>query len=225
MDQDSDPSPSYRSIRALYTPTTITVYQAYNTPIATAALAAHKLVAPFRRTRMTWIKPSFLWMAYRSGWATKPNQERILAIEITREGFEWALAHARLSHPDNATDREEWEKKKAECPVRVQWDPERDFAFRPLGYRSLQVGLGGEAVDRFVDEWTVGIRDVTGLMRELGRLVGEGRMEEAGGLLPVEEEYLLPKGVAGVVGADCVRAGEGDGERKEKGEEKRTESS
>jgi hypothetical protein len=38
---------------------------------------------------MTWIKPSFLWMMYRCGWATKPGQERVLAIQITREGFEW----------------------------------------------------------------------------------------------------------------------------------------
>jgi hypothetical protein len=26
----------------------------------------------------TWVKPSFLWMMYRSGWATTPGQERIL---------------------------------------------------------------------------------------------------------------------------------------------------
>jgi hypothetical protein len=47
-----------------------------------------------------WIKPSFLWMMYRCGWATKPLQERVLAVEITRTGFEWALAHSCLSHFD-----------------------------------------------------------------------------------------------------------------------------
>jgi len=45
---------------------------------------------------MTWIKPSFLWMMYRSGWATKPGQEHILATQITRDGFEWAL-HRHVS--------------------------------------------------------------------------------------------------------------------------------
>jgi hypothetical protein len=39
-------------------------------------------------------QPSFLWMMYRSGWATKPGQERVLATAITRDGLEWALAHA-----------------------------------------------------------------------------------------------------------------------------------
>jgi hypothetical protein len=45
---------------------------------------------------MTWIKPSFTWMMHRSGWGAKERQERILAIEFLRSGFEWALAHACL---------------------------------------------------------------------------------------------------------------------------------
>jgi Domain of unknown function (DUF4291) len=39
--------------------------------------------------RMTWIKPSFNWMTYRSGYATKPGQEVVLGIDIAREGFDW----------------------------------------------------------------------------------------------------------------------------------------
>lgn len=137
----------------------------------------------------------------------------MLAIEITREGFEWALAHACLSHssPRLYADQAAWEKCKDESPVRVQWDPERDFEFRPLEYRSLQVGLKGEAVDRYVDEWTVGIRDVTGLMEEVGRLVSEGELEEAKGKMPVEEQYILPADVARAIGADEGADERGDG--------------
>src|SRR5689334_19006154 len=89
-----------RQIRAVYTAETITVYQAYPPEIAEPALAAGRLVPPFKRDRMTWIKPSFLWTMYRCGWATKPGQERVLAVEITRAGFEWALGRACLSHYD-----------------------------------------------------------------------------------------------------------------------------
>ena len=46
---------------------------------------------------MTWIKPSFLWMMYRCGWGLKEGQETVLAVEITREGFEWALRACRWS--------------------------------------------------------------------------------------------------------------------------------
>lgn len=55
------------------------------------------------------------------------------AVEITREGFEWALRNACLPsyvrgvHPDRARQRE---LKRA--PPRVQWDPERDLRLRPL---------------------------------------------------------------------------------------------
>jgi hypothetical protein len=64
-----------RQVRARYDDDTITVYQAYGHAIADAALAAGTFTSPFSRTRMTWIKPSFLWMMYRCGWAEKPGQE------------------------------------------------------------------------------------------------------------------------------------------------------
>ncbi|WP_289006256.1 DUF4291 family protein, partial [uncultured Kingella sp.] len=87
-----------KQIRAVYTDTTIRVYQAYSDAIADSALAAGRFVSPpFKMERMTWIKPSFLWMMYRAGWGGKDdNQKRILAIDISRSGFEWALRHACL---------------------------------------------------------------------------------------------------------------------------------
>ena len=73
-----------RIIRAQYTEHTIRVYQAYNDEIADTTIANGRFVSlPFKRERMTWIKPSFLWTMYRSGWGTKDeNQKRILAIDI-----------------------------------------------------------------------------------------------------------------------------------------------
>ena len=66
-----------RRILANYNKTTIRVYQAYNNKIADEALKLGKYGDSFKMDRMTWIKPSFLWMMYRSGWGTKINQERI----------------------------------------------------------------------------------------------------------------------------------------------------
>jgi len=84
-------------IRASYSNRTVRVYQAYRPEIALAALQAGRYVPPFSMGRMTWIKPSFNWMMYRSGYATKPGQEMVLGVDITREGFEWALNNAVLS--------------------------------------------------------------------------------------------------------------------------------
>ncbi|MER5663186.1 DUF4291 family protein, partial [Streptomyces mirabilis] len=80
-----------RAVRALHTASTITVYQAYSPEIGLPAVRRGRFPAGWKRDRMTWIKPSFLWMMYRCGWATKAGQETVLAIEITRDGFEWAL--------------------------------------------------------------------------------------------------------------------------------------
>ena len=71
-----------RNIYAVYDNKTIRVYQAYNNEIAGEALKLGKFGNKFSLNRMTWIKPSFLWMMYRSGWASKQGQERILAIDL-----------------------------------------------------------------------------------------------------------------------------------------------
>ena len=87
-----------RQIRAEFNEHTIPVYQAYGNSIADSAIGLGTFISPpFSMERMTWIKPSFLWMMYRSGWGMKdPNQNRILALDIKREGFEWALKHSVL---------------------------------------------------------------------------------------------------------------------------------
>jgi hypothetical protein len=154
---------------------------------------------------MTWIKPSFLWMMYRCGWATKPGQETVLAIEITRDGFEWALRNACLSRYVRGLhlDRSAWQRQLKRAPARIQWDPERDLRLQPLPYRSLQLGLSGEAVRRYADEWTVSITDVTPLAREIHDLVSAEDLDSAARLLPPEREYatadeLPPFGSSGV---------------------------
>ncbi|WP_405991227.1 DUF4291 domain-containing protein [Streptomyces sp. NBC_00986] len=181
----------HRRIRAVHSESTITVYQAYPPEIGRPAAREGRFPAAWKRDRMTWIKPSFLWMMYRCGWGTEAGQETILAVEITRDGFEWALRHACLSsyvrgvHPDRAA----WQRQLRRAPARVQWDPERDLRLRPVPYRSLQLGLSGEAVGRYADEWTVSLQDVTPLVREIHALVSGGEQDSAARLLPQEHPY------------------------------------
>ena len=65
-------------------------------------------------------------------------------------------------------------------------------ACEPLPYRSLQLGLAGEAVRRYADEWTVAIRDVTPLARAIRAHVTSGDLDAAAGLLPPERPYPAP---------------------------------
>jgi hypothetical protein len=91
--------PSRYEIRADFDRETIVVYQAYAPAIADAAIAAGRFVAPFSFGRMTWIKPSFRWLMHRSHWATRSGQTRVLAVRVTRAGWEHALALAVPTDP------------------------------------------------------------------------------------------------------------------------------
>lgn len=168
-----------REIRADYDDQSIVVYQAYSPHIADPAVAAQRFVPPFKMERMTWIKPSFLWMMYRCGYARKEGQERVLAVRITRAGFDWAVSNAVES------------SIKGKPAVRVQWDPERGLRHEALQHRSIQIGLTREAVQKYVNEWTVSITDVTPLAREVHAAVRAGDDDAARALLPVERPYAV----------------------------------
>lgn len=186
-----------RQIRADYDDESITVYQAYSPQIATPAVAAGKFVSPFKMDRMTWIKPSFLWMMYRSGWATKPGQERVLAIRMTRDGFEEALAQSCLSHFDSDmySSHDEWQRIKEDSPVRIQWDPERNIDLEPMPWRAIQIGLGGPVVDDYVNRWTIAIDDVTDRIHEL-----RSQLSITSEQLPVEFPYPVSSAIAVRIG-------------------------
>ncbi len=180
-------------IRAVYDTSTIRVYQAYSDAVANAALARGTFVSPpFKMDRMTWIKPSFLWMMYRAGWGLKDaGQTRILAIDISREGFEWALHNSCLSDADPGATAGQWSSIKASSPVRIQWDPERNLALHRLAYRSIQIGLSKQAVDLYVNQWIRGITDIGEQVREIHELVRRDKMDAAQALLPNERPYPL----------------------------------
>ncbi len=195
--------PPQRQVRASFTETTIRVYQAFSPEIAANALAAQTFTSPFKRGRMTWIKPSFTWMMYRSGFATKPGQERVLAIDVLRQGFEYALAHSTLSHfdPTIHASKDAWEAVLHESPVRIQWDPERTVDLRALAWRAIQIGLSAKIVDAYVDQWIVRVDDVTALAHQIHSHVERQEIAEAVALLPAEGPYPLSGATAKLVGA------------------------
>jgi hypothetical protein len=191
-----------KEIRAVYDEETITVYQAYRKEIAEAAVKNQKFVSPFKLERMTWIKPSFLWMMYRSGWGSKEGQENILAIKIQRTGFELALQNSCLSHFDGSIyeNYDSWKNILNNSPVRIQWDPEKDMYLQNLNYRSIQIGLTGIAVNQYVNEWTESITDITGDCQNIQSLIQKGKIEQAIDFFPKEEVYPLPELVKKIIG-------------------------
>ncbi|MFI6866293.1 DUF4291 domain-containing protein [Nocardia sp. NPDC050406] len=191
-------------IRADYDRDTIVVYQAYNPEIGNAALAHGRFVEPFSRNRMTWIKPSFLWMMARCGWARKPGQEMVLAVRISRSGWEEALSLAEHTSADRRiyADSAEWRERSKHARVRVQWDPERTLRGATLDARSIQIGLSRSIIDRYVDEWIVAIDDYTPLVRKMHAHLRDGHIDRAKQLLPSERVYPVAPELALRLGID-----------------------
>src|SRR4029453_17703012 len=86
-----------RHILAHYDADTIVVYQAYRPSIGQFAFKHGKFGGEFSYSRMSWIKPNFLWMMYRSGWGTKEEQETTLGLRLRRQFFDSILAQAVAS--------------------------------------------------------------------------------------------------------------------------------
>lgn len=176
-------------IRAVYSQETIRVYQAYPHDIADEAVRLGTFGQRFKMDRMTWIKPSFLWMMYRCGWAEKENQERVLAIDIKRSAFDFIVQNAVIStyNEDMRISFSEWKERIKQSEIRCQWDPERDLSGNPLEYRSIQLGLRGQAVYSYVNDWIIKLEDITDYVKELNAKRNSGA--DITPLLPLEKVY------------------------------------
>lgn len=197
--------PALHQIRASFDANTIVVYQAFSPAIADSTLAAGGFVPPFSFGRMTWIKPSLPWMMHRSNWAKKPGQERVLAIRITRAGWEHALEQAVLTAPEPTTygSAAAWCTAFERAGVHVQWDPERSLRGAALNHYSIQVGIGRTLIRSYAENWVVETTDLTPVVRKVAALVRAGQTAKAHRMLPSERPYPLDATVARRIGADA----------------------
>jgi len=69
------------------------------------------------------------------------------------------------------------------------------------------LGLSGEAVDRYADEWIDSIIDITPIARRIHKLVQIGNLDEARQLLPSDSPYPVPEDVVPIIGADDNSSG------------------
>ena len=153
-----------RHILAQYDDESIIVYQAYRPENGRHADAHQHYGGPWSFDRMSWIKPNFLWMMYRSGWAEKAGQEVVLAIRISRDGFDQILARAVHSSfkPGVYESRAAWQGRVAGSDVRLQWDPDHDPHGNKVERRAIQLGLRGPVLRRYARDWCLGIEDISG---------------------------------------------------------------
>jgi hypothetical protein len=162
-----------RHIVAQYDETSVVVYQAYRPEIAHFAVEHGYFGGEFSFSRMSWIKPNFLWMMYRSGWGTKAEQEVILAVQIKRSAFDAILAIAVHSSfvPEVYTSQVEWRQAVAQSSVRLQWDPDHHPSGAKLERRAIQLGLRSDVLAKYARDWIVDIEDITDFVQHQYQVV------------------------------------------------------
>ena len=168
----------------------IIVYQAFNDHITEFALKHQRFGGnAYDFERMTWLKPSFLWMMYYSGWAKKENQENVLAIRMSREGFDEILKTAVTTrfYAGTYTDQKSWEDELRSTEIQLQWESYHDLFGNKTERRAVKIGLRGDMLQRFNENWILEIRNITPFVREQQQLLSVNKLEFI--QLPHERAY------------------------------------
>lgn len=178
------------------------VYQAYKPEIADYAIEHQQFGGPaWKPTRMTWIKPSFAWMLYRSGYGLKPGQTRVLKIKLSHQAIASILNSCKLTHAGASVKVDKDEKIGK---GQIQWDPERDpycasgrEPRKMSRTRAIQIGMAGPLSEYYVQN-VLSIQDVTDLAHQIHAVHAASKrgedvrqaMEERNIQLPRERPYL-----------------------------------
>ena len=180
-----------RVVIAQYDAESIVVYQAYRPSIGNFAAQNGYFGGDFKLSRMSWIKPSFLWMMYRSGWGTKEGQEVILAIRLKRSAFDLILSQAVFSKyiPELYESKKEWNRALKNSDVRLQWDPDRTPTGERMHRRAIQLGLRGEVLAMYSQEWILDVTDISEFVQQQRQHMMSGNYEMLH--LPHEEVYPI----------------------------------
>src|SRR4051794_22208495 len=133
--------PTGRHILAQLDDESVVVYQAYRPAIGRFAAEHGYFGGAFSLDRMSWVKPNFLWMMYRSGWGSREGQQVVLAVWLRRAAFDEVLRQAVHSSfvPEVYGGEQEWKQAVAGSCVRLQWDPDHDPSGQKAERRAIQL--------------------------------------------------------------------------------------
>ncbi|WP_452600161.1 DUF4291 domain-containing protein [Pontimicrobium sp. MEBiC01747] len=177
-------------IMAQYNDEEIIVYQSYRPSKGNFAVRNQYFGGDFKYTRMTWIKPNFLWMMYRNGWGTKEGQEVVLAVHLKREAFERYLSKAVYSNfqEDLYLSLEDWKTEVKNSSVRLQWDPDHDPYGAKIERRAIQIGVRDEEIVNYATKDIIKIEDISEFVRTQHQHVLNNELEKL--IVPEEKPYF-----------------------------------
>ena len=177
-------------IMAQYDDEKVIVYQSYRPEIGDFAFKNQYFGGAFSLTRMTWIKPNFLWMMYRNGWGKKEGQEVVLAIHLKRKAFEHYLSKAVYANyqEDIYNSKENWQEAVKNSNVRLQWDPDHDPYGNKLERRAIQLGIRNDEAIAYAKENIIEIEDISDFVKEQYNHVLNNELDKL--VVPYEKPFL-----------------------------------
>ena len=192
--------PSFgKHILACFDDETILVYQAYSPKIGLFAARNGYFGGDFSYNRMSWIKPNFLWMMYRSNWGQSSGQEVVLAVRLRRTFFDSILEKAVPSSFTRKlfTSQDEWKSAVSQSEVRLQWDPDHLPNGSKDERRAIQLGLRGATLEAYGKDEIVEIVGVIALFGFLNRWNDTLATTLEDSPLAFAEAHLAPNGWTG----------------------------
>lgn len=102
--------------------------------------------------RMTWIKTSLLWTIYRSDWARKDKQERIVEVQTNPQYLaELIKKSVKTKDPQANTSEVLYQKDPDRAILGKTWNKGQDNYWLSAR-RTMHLGIRGSELERYIDD-------------------------------------------------------------------------
>jgi len=169
-------------LNASFDDTTVVTYQAFGEAMAAELLERGGLGGSWRYDRHTRLTMDWAFIADRYAFGDRLARSRILAIEVSRRGFD-AILTAALTMEWNEglyKTRAGWRLATRFAPVLVEWSTD-----------TPRLVVHGPLVRQLATEWVTGLRDVTDAFRAV---------RDDGVVPPTERRYPIGDDVSARLG-------------------------
>jgi hypothetical protein len=157
-----------RHVLATFGDDTVVVWQAHGHAVADWALEHGRFGGEgWKLDRVTRMRTSLPSLLERCEWGQRPGRERVLAVHLTRAGFDAMLHQAVHAEYEPAVypTRRSWHLATRYALVSVAWFPDLDARGRGLQRQTMRIGLRGLALRTWSEQWVVGVEDWTDTVR------------------------------------------------------------
>ena len=126
---------------------------------------------------------------FNSSLEKKENQENVLAIKMTRAGFDEILRYAVMTtfYKQIYADSEAWKQQLDSSDVQLQWEAYHDLLGNKTDRKAVKIGIKGEILQRYNNEWIQEIQNITPYVQEQQLLIKTNQLNNL--RLPSERAY------------------------------------